>query len=1003
MWALLESRGTGKAEGVEALLRSPVRLALGTAVAAALLVSPPARALDPDIALGACTVESWGARKGLPSSYVRAIAQTADGYLWIAGYGGVGRYDGSRIVSLPQPAPVAHTFDTITFKVDQSGTLWLVSSKGTPVCVRDGVTASCFAEGIAIPDGERPVDVHPERDGTALLATRTGLYRYLPGPSPRLDPVPIPDVARAVFIHRDLAGRLWLGSESGLYQAEKDGRFVPVTLADGALRGAVRALFETRAGRLWFLVDSGLVRVEGQEATRFFPPGETPLSGPSAVIEDGDGNVWIATREGLKRFRDGRWVTYTKADGLPDDFITALYEDREGSLWVGTRSGGIAQFTDRVVASRAGPPSLHDERWQSSISQDSSGAYWFGSRRGLLRWKDGQERLFTERDGLPHPEVFAVASGRDGEIWVGTGRGFARLSDGGASGRIEVPASWGEVVTAVQPDGDVIWLGSEVNLLRFQGGKLESVGQSPHGPIRHIETDQSGQLWIAANRGVSRLEGGRLVPVALPGGDYPARALFRDGDGRLWLTTGTDIARLSPGPIRFLGPTVALGGRQLFQMIEDNHGAFWLGTSRGLLRIPKDRVLAVANGERTSIDPLSLETDDRRRDIIANNTRDPGTWKDSHGRLWFATDTGTLMIDPARLPVNAHPPPIRIDEASADAQPLKRGVLNVVEPGPGNLAFRFSAVTLLEPHKSLHRYRLEGFDQDWINAGAARAAHYTNIPPGTYRFRVQGSNADGMWNVAGDVIELRLRPHFYETTWFYGVVVLAAGLALVLLWRQRVRRLERDYLAALAERSRVARELHDTLLQGMSAAALRLRGLARRLGADKAAAGELAAVDNLVVTALQETRQFLGGLRGQSGSSDLAAALGRLAHRLTEDRAIPCVVVVEGEATALPDDVKGDLFRIAQEAIHNAVKHANPRRIEVKLRYEPEAAALTVADDGCGFDPAEAVGEAEGHFGLVGMRERADRVGQFKLTSNPGQGTTVEVRVALAAEETVHG
>jgi signal transduction histidine kinase len=283
-----------------------------------------------------------------------------------------------------------------------------------------------------------------------------------------------------------------------------------------------------------------------------------------------------------------------------------------------------------------------------------------------------------------------------------------------------------------------------------------------------------------------------------------------------------------------------------------------------------------------------------------------------------------------------------------------------------------------------------------VDAGAGRVAQYTNIPPGSYRFRVQGSNADGIWNEVGDAIEFRLRAHFYQTRWFWGLTALAAAAALVLLWRARVRRLQRDYTAALAERTKVARELHDTLLQGMSAAALRLRALARRVGPSHAAAGELAAIDSLVVTALQETRQFLGGLRGQNGSGDLADALGRLVDRVAEDRAIPCALVVEGQARPLPDEVKGDLFRIAQEAIHNAVKHANAGRIDVKLHYGSATAALTVADDGCGFDQNDIVGAADGHFGLVGMRERASRVGEFSLTSQPGQGTTIEVRVPVA-------
>lgn len=958
------------------------------------MAARPAWALDPDRPLSACTVDVWGARRGLPSSFVRDIVQTPDGYLWIAGYGGVGRYDGSRIVTLPEPKVSASIFDTQNLKLDQQGTLWLISSKGLPVCLRDGVTRDCLAPGVALSPETRPVDAHPDADGSAWLATRKGLLRYLPGPPPRLVTIPTPELGRNVFVIRDRGGRLWLGSDSGLYRAQQDGSFQLARTPEGPVTSEVRAYFETPQGRLWFLIDRGLLRFEGGQMRAFGARDAVPYDVASQVIEDRDGNVWIGTHHGLVRFRDSRWVTYTTGDGLPDDDVTALFEDREGSLWVGTRSAGIAQFTDRVVVARAGPPTLRDDAQRvASICQDGSGAYWFGLRQGLLRWKDADERLYTTRDGLPNDEVLAVTPGPGGEVWVGTSRGFARMQ----AGRIDVPADVRGQVAALHVDrAGTLWMGNNERLLRFRDGRLEQVARSQQGPIRNIESDRSGSIWVAANLGAARLQDGRLIQVALQGGGHPGRALHRDREGRLWLITGNDIARLDPGPVRFLGPTVGFDGRQLFQMMDDDRGAFWVSTSRGLLRLPKDRVVALADGVRTSIHPLSLETDDRRHDIIGHNTRDPSVWRDTSGRVWFATDQGALMIDPARLRVNDRPPSVRIDEATADAQTLLRGVDNELPPGPGNLAFRFSAVTLLEPHKSLHRYRLEGFEQDWVEAGARREAYYTNIPPGSYRFHVQGSNADGVWNEDGDVIQLRLRPHFYDTVWFYATCALALAAALALLWRQRIRGLRRGYLAALAERGRVARELHDTLLQGMSAVGIKLRGLRRRLGNDApSVARELAAIDTLVVATLHETRAFLGDLRNQSASGDLAVALERLAGRLIESRDISCAVVVEGQAAVLPDEVKGDLFRIAQEAIQNAVKHAGPKRIEVKLRYQPQAAALTVVDDGCGFDQVRAAGAAEGHFGLLGMRERAARLGAFRLTSEPGQGTTIEVTVPL--------
>ena len=974
---------------------------LRSALVLALLspLSPrPALALDPDTPLAACSVEIWGARRGLPGSLVRAFAQTSDGYLWIASYGGVARYDGARLVTLPEPGPRPRIFDIQTLDLDPQGTLWLTSSLGAPVCVDDGRMRECLPAGLALPPDTRLVDTHVERDGTVWLAARKQLLRYLPSPSPRVVVVSTPPFERASVIRRDRAGRLWLGTDVGLYRQVPGGDFVLARAAGSELRGAVRSHFETASGRSWFALARRLVRIEGEEIRSFGAVERLPLL--SQVIEDRDGNVWVGSRTGLLRFRDGRWSTFTTHDGLPDDDVTALFEDREGSLWVGTRDGGIAQFSDRVVGTRLGPPSAPDAPVVDSVCQDRSGAYWFGSRAGLLRWKDGQERRFAQGDGLPDGEVLALAPGTDDdEVWVGTGRGLARVRQG----QIDRPAPVEASVSALHvADDGAVWMGQQHRLLRFHRGQLEQFAGDAAGSIRSIQPDRSGAIWVAASRGVARLQAGRLVRLPLADDDRRPRSLHRDRQGRLWLTSGRELISLSPGPVQVLGADTGPGDRQLFQAIDDDLGHLWLGTSRGLLRLPGDQIGALLAGRSRRLDPLTLETSDRRRDVVVGITRDPGAWKDHAGRLWFAGKQGLLTVDPARLRVNALPPPVRIDEASADGRSIARGARNELPPGPGNLEFRFSTVTLLEPHKSRHRYRLEGFDDRWVDAGARRVAYYTNIPAGHYRFRVQGSNADGVWNEEGDVLELTLRPHFRDTGWFYGLCGCAAAAAVVLVWRRRVGRLRRQYLGAFAERARLARELHDTLLQGMSAVGLKVRALRRRAGADPPAVRrELADIEDLVTTTLQETRWFLGDLRGQGGGpGDLAVALERLAGRLTEGRSITCTVSVEGIARAIPDDVKGDLFRIAQEAIHNAARHAAPSRIDVEIVYQPAAVTLTVTDDGCGFDDSRAAAAAaDGHFGLMGMRERAARVGELRLASHPGAGTTVEVTVHLQAEE----
>jgi signal transduction histidine kinase len=342
-----------------------------------------------------------------------------------------------------------------------------------------------------------------------------------------------------------------------------------------------------------------------------------------------------------------------------------------------------------------------------------------------------------------------------------------------------------------------------------------------------------------------------------------------------------------------------------------------------------------------------------------------------------------------------------IEQAVIDGRPAQVGQGNHLPPGPGNMEFRFTAVTLIEPRKAQLSYRLEGFEADWVPAGSRRTAQYTNIPPGRYRFQVIGANADGVWNQTGAVLEFQLDPHFYETPWFVVLCVAAAASLGVALYRARLGRLRRDYLAAFAERSRVARELHDTLLQSMAAVGMQLRGVRRRLEkTDDGSARTVEQIENMVTLSLEETRRFVWNLREQPvGNGDLGVAIQRLAGRITADRAISCQVNVSGEGAPLPNAVQGELFRIAQEAITNVVKHADASSIVVNLVQGPGTLELSITDDGRGFDPAAVQGPAEGHFGLLGIRERAQRMGRLQVESQPGAGTTIRVTVNVPAKE----
>jgi signal transduction histidine kinase len=983
------------------------RLVLAVATIAA--ARGQAFAIAPTKALSDCTVDVWRVRDGLPGSWVRGLHQGADGFLWIATFGGVGRYDGAGVMRVSAAPPFERAADAHAVWSDAGGTAWIVPAHGDLVCVRRGVAGDCLPAGQRLPAGAEVTAAFGESSGDVWLATHDALYVASGGRLNLVGQLRELPFHQVLAIHRDGSGRLWIGAGTGLFVRRGD-RFVALEGPAGALQAGTSSLFESRTGRLWAAATDQLVRIDGERVTVYTERDGLPHARYTQVIEDRDGNVWLGSHQGLVRFRPDapagapRFTTYHEQDGLPDENIVALFEDREGSLWVGTRSGGVAQFTDRTLSSDAAPPSVRGQN-SESVCEDATGALWFATRDGVVRWRAGEERRFDKPEGLPSSRVFAVLPDPGGALWVGTQHGLARIR----GDEVDVPVPLDAMVTALHVDpAGTLWLGAGHKVLHLERDRLVEVpppeGFEP-GDIRGIEEDGAGARWVAASNGILRVQDGRLVVdaearrLALGG----VRSIHRDAEGTLWFGgTGSGLVRKDASGFHAFGAAQGITPEQLYQVLSDREGHIWMGTSRGILRASKASLDEVARGRRERVEVISFEAFDRRRDSSARSVRQPGAWATRDGRIWFATDQGVVAIATDRLRTNTLPPPVVIDAVIVDGQRAAAGDGSVFPPGPGNLELHFGAVTLLEPDKALHRYRLEGFDTGWVEAGTRRVATYANIPAGTYRFRVQARNGDGVWNEAGAAIGFRLRPHFYRTHWFHGLVGLAVIALAWALYRARLGRLRARYLAVFAERTRVARELHDTLLQGMSAVAMQLHGARTRAAAvEPALARQLDAIAAVVSSSLDETRRFVWDLREQpSGPGDLERALARLCRRVSEGQRVRCLVHVEGQPTVVAHDLQNELFRITQEALVNALKHAAPSQVDVRLCYEAAAVKLVIRDDGRGFEPAQAAGADAGHFGLVGMRERAARIGgSLALDSRPGFGTTIAVAVPAARWE----
>jgi signal transduction histidine kinase len=468
-------------------------------------------------------------------------------------------------------------------------------------------------------------------------------------------------------------------------------------------------------------------------------------------------------------------------------------------------------------------------------------------------------------------------------------------------------------------------------------------------------------------------------------------ALHEDAAGTLWAGTGGGgLCRLSADRFRCFRAEDGMPSDNIYQILEDDRGALWMSSSRGVFRVAPKDVEAFLNGRAKSIASVIYDADDGLPTSSCEGESQPAGWKARDGRLYFPTSKGLAWVVPSRLDrlKNAAPPPVVIQAAIVDGQPAPAGDVTI-EPGRQRLELQFAGLSFDAPARVRYRYKLDGYDPDWVDAHRQTSAHYTRLPPGRYVFRATASNKDGVWNPAGASIPISVRPHFYETRLFLVLLSVAlAGLGLG-VHALRMRLARREFSAILSERLRVARELHDNLEQELAALGVQILILKQQLAQGGEAAKPLAMISGILERCAAAVRAAVWDLRS---GQDLVGALRAVAERLSTGQPIAVTVQVDGSPRALPDAVEKQLLRIGQEAVTNAVRHAAPRSIHIHLEVGRRV-RLRVQDDGRGFDPSLS---REGHFGLVGMRERVAQLGgRLDIVSRPGGGTEVTVDLAL--------
>ncbi len=800
-----------------------MRPVFGVLLAAAWLAAAPAGALDPHKAVTQYGHEAWGVEQGLPQNSVQAILQGRSGYLWLGTEEGLVRFDGVRFVVFDRRNTAGFTDNYVSALLeDRHGTLWIGTRQGGVIRYAAGIfTALTKKDGL-------PSDfvrcLAEDSQGRVWLGTDAGLALWTGKGFERFTVREglSSDAVRSIC--EDAEGNLWIGTRGGGLDRFRDATFTAYRRSDGLPSDDVWCTLAARDGTLWIgTAGSGLAHMIHGRFTTVTAADGLHSDFVGALLEDRHGNLWVGTDGGgVSRLSAGRWVSYTTKEGLSNDFVQSLLEDREGNLWIGTQGGGINRLEDQkftLLSAREGLS--RDAVW--SISEDRQGAMWIGTLGGGLNRLDADGiRVFTTRDGLPSDAVWSTLDASDGSLWIGTrGGGLARYKDGRFTtfGTAEgLPASI--ILCLLEDRRGVLWVGTSAGLARLDGNRFRAFTTRdglPNDSILSLLESRQGVLWIGTRGGLSRRVEEKFSNLTTAQGlsNDTIFDLHEDAGGEVWCgTAGGGIDRIGPGRIRSYGSHDGLFDDLVYRILEDSLGNFWMSCNRGIFRVNRRDFDRYDRGQIRSIPSTAFSRADGLRNPECNGGFQPAGWKSRDGRLWFPTIAGAAVIDPAHIPVNKVLPPVVLEDLFVDGRPWPLRAGSRIPAGKGNFEFRYTGLSFAAPERVGFRYRLEGFDAAWIDAGNRRIAYYTNLPSGSYTFRVSASNDSGVWATEAASYSFFVEPRFYQTSWFFLLCVVAAGIVgegAYVLRVQRLKARQRVLEGLVAERTRQLAEANQVL------------------------------------------------------------------------------------------------------------------------------------------------------------------------------------------------
>ena len=906
--------------------------------------------------------QAWSTEEGLPQSSVHSIVQTSDGYLWIATEGGLVRFDGISFQTFDRGNQPALVSDDVCCLAANGAALWIGTADGVLLLQNGQFHRYGVAEGLASSAVE---SIQVTKTGGLVVETADGWSHWEETRFTPLQPAPAKLKEDAAGLENVPGNASWRFSSTLVRSVGREWR-----VGKDLPNGRIQTVLVDREGLAWVGMNGGLFVLSAEK------PAATPvtlLSGNSvlSLFEDEEGNHWVGTEtSGLHVLRR---LAFRSDAALADQAVTSVAQTKDGSLWVGTRDAGL-----RHVRSDGKEEQISVSKLTSGVilclAPAMDGGLWVGTPDGLnFIAADHAVRQITSADGLPDDYIRSLAGDGDGSVWVGTRQGLAHLRIFGKQLSIRTltrkDGLGGDLIGSLLRNAGELWAATSGGLSVVRSDATVRNYTARDGLnatiVTAIAEDEAGHLWVAGDNGsLSLLLGERFLPVG---------------------TFSQDVRRVG----------------NIEGITSDRLGFLWLRMDRGIRRVAVKALMSCVGKERCMLENGAMVqyglADGLPNDEVVAGEPSVG-WLTNHGEIWFPTRGGVAIVDSEHLPANTVAPPIVLQRFLVDdlSEPIGPGLINIPF-GHARFTMEYAGLSFTAPSEVRYRFRLDGFDKQWTDAGNRRSATYTNLPPGRYLFHVEARSKDGAWSRVGAEVRFRVVPPIYRRAWFLLLSLLVILAMVAGLYLLRLRRLKREFDAVLAERNRMAREIHDTLTQDFVGASLQLDLIASHLNRGKfeLALEQVKHTRQLVTEGLEEARRSIWELRVNHSQDSLPTRLTKVVQRDTFSSIHPRLHL-GGAYRAVDPKVERELLRIAQEALTNVLHHASSAETSVELHYSSDMLMLTIEDKGVGFRVNEASGKT-GHYGLLGMKERAATIdGMLEVTSEPGRGTKVTLRVPIA-------